>query len=214
VSLEQAQTHNRSALEYWQDELSNKAPETRTNYLRYLKQFLAYTNQDADQLIQERNQNILNPDITIRRKTESQFLKFLSSIKTKYAPMTQQTIYASIRSFFEIHDCPLKIRKSDYPKGQANGVQRATDQAILKILENKPSPKLEALIHTLKDTGLRISDLKQLKCNLILENPNAEIIPITLTTEKTSLIAKTFLGYEAIQALKKYLNFREKEQEK
>jgi site-specific recombinase XerD len=106
----------------------------------------------------------------------------------------------------------LKIRKGDYPKGDSNGVRRATKEAVLKVLESEPRNKttLTALIMAFKDSGLRVSDMRQLKCNIILENPEADIIPITMITEKTNLLAKTFFGEEAITALKKYIEHRKK----
>jgi integrase len=209
VNPEQHQINIR-ALDYWQNELINMAEGTRYLYHKYFLDFANYLNQTPDQILEQRKQDSTNPNKQIQRRYETLFKEFLAEIKPKYAPLTRQTIYASIRSFFEIHDYPLRMRRNDYPKGKGIGVKRATDEAILKVLENKPTPTLTALIHTLKDTGLRISDLKQLKCNLITDNPNATTIPIIIHTEKTGLIAKTFIGEEAITALKNYLRFRER----
>ncbi len=106
----------------------------------------------------------------------------------------------------------MKIRKGDYPKGDSNGVRRATKEAVLKVLETNPRNKttLTALIMAFKDSGLRVSDMRRLKCDIILENPNTDIIPITILTEKTNLLAKTFFGEEAITALKNYMEQRKK----
>jgi hypothetical protein len=102
------------------------------------------------------------------------------------------------------------MRKKDYPKSDSNGVRRATKEAVLKVLESNPRNKttLTALIMAFKDSGLRVRDMRLLKCNLILEYPNADIIPITIITEKTNLLAKTFFGEEAITALKAYIEHR------
>jgi integrase len=167
----------------------------------------------ADEVLAQRIQDTASTDRKIQRRFESLLLKFAAHQKTQgYAPMTLQTIWASIRSFFEIHYYPLIMRKKDYPKGDSNGVRRATKEAILKVLESNPRNKttLTALIMAFKDSGLRVSDMRLLKCNVILENPDADIIPITIITEKTNLLAKTFFGKEAITALKAYLEHRRK----
>ena len=108
------------------------------------------------------------------------------------------------------------MRRKDYPKGDSDGVKRATKEAILKILNNKRvrnKIQLKAIILFLKDTGLRISDARRLDCDFFLEsiekNPNTDVIEIHIITQKTKLLAKTFLGQEAIDALKEYLRLRE-----
>jgi site-specific recombinase XerD len=64
----------------------------------------------------------------------------------------------------------------------------------------------------MKDSGLRVSDVRRLNYGDIakqLENGET-IIQINIITEKTNLLAKTFIGNEAIQALKEYLEARKK----
>ena len=55
-----AQIDNRSALQYWQDELVNKAEGTRVNYLRYFKDFLKFVNMTADEVFTSRKTSALN----------------------------------------------------------------------------------------------------------------------------------------------------------
>ena len=146
----------------------------------------------------------------IKHRFESLFKQFLAVAKNKgYTNGTLQSVYAAIRSFFEIHYYPLQMRKKDYPKADAIGVKRANKEAILKIIaENNTS--LNAKILTARDSGLRVSDLISLNCDVILDNPNKDIIQITLRTQKTGYIAKTFLGTDAITALKAYIQTRQK----
>jgi site-specific recombinase XerD len=120
-----------------------------------------------------------------------------------------------VRSFFEIHYMPLRMRRGDYPKGESIGVRRANKKAILKAVENprnRNKKQLKALILFLKDSGLRISDLQRLNYGDIqvpLERGD-KVIPITLITQKSKIVAKTFIGKEAIDALQEYLNERRK----
>ena len=189
----------------------NKADGTKYNYLRYFKEFLSFVNMTADQVLEQRIKDVADPNRKVQRRFESLFKAFLAEQKKKgYAPLTLQTIFASIRSFFEAHYYPLIMRKSDYPKGDSNGAKRATREQIFKALNfnGKKKPTTTALMLTLKDSGLSVSDLRLLKCNIILDNPDADIIPIQRLRKKTNLLIKTFIGEEAITALKAYIEKR------
>ncbi|MDD3793118.1 MAG: hypothetical protein PHY74_08325, partial [Candidatus Bathyarchaeota archaeon] len=121
------------ALKYWQSELALKGEATKQKYQKYFNEFLDFIGKNPDELIVQRQQDLLNPDRKIQRRIESQLLLFIDKKKTKgYAIATQQIYFASIRSFFEIHYFPLIMGRGDYPKGDSNGVKRATKEAILK----------------------------------------------------------------------------------
>ena len=105
------------------------------------------------------------------------------------------------------------MRKGDYPTGDSNGVKRATKEAVLKVLDNKHQRNkltIKALMLFIKDSGLRVSDVRRLNYGDIakqLENGET-IVQLNIITEKTNLLSKTFIGDEAIQALKEYLEAR------
>jgi len=204
------------ALKYWQDEIATKGEATKEIYARNFAEFLKFVNMNPDQLLAQRQDDILNRDIKTQRRIESQFLSFIAKKKKEgYAAATLQIIFASIRSFFEIHYCPLRMRRKDYPTGDSNGVRRATKEAILKVLYDKRTRNKateRAMFLFLKDSGLRISDARRLNCGFFLEalekNPDTDLIPISIITQKTKLLAKTFIGEEAIEAIKDYLEER------
>lgn len=181
--------------------------------MHFFNEFLEYLETNADELLVQRQQDTLNSNMKIQRRLETVFLAFINKKKQDgYSIATQQVIFASIRSFFECHYLPLKIRRKDYPKGDSDGAKRATKEAILKLLDNETEQNnqmYKAIIHALNDSGLRIGDLRQLNCNVILDNPDAKLIQLNIITQKTKLLAKTFLGEEAIQAIKQYFKFRE-----
>jgi integrase len=216
-----SQTEENNALAYWETYLSTKGQATKQKYLQYFKEFSEYTGKNPNELIAQRQQDLLNPDLKIQRRIETEFLNFIAKKRSdSYAVATQQIYFSSIRSFFEAHYFPLRIRRGDYPKGDSNGVKRATKEAILNILnqDSRNQTTINALITTLKDSGLRTSDIRTLNCNIILEplarNPNTDLIQINIITQKTKLLAKTFLGKEAIDALKIYLESRRKGSQK
>ena len=203
-----------SAMQYWQSELATKGEATKQKYLEYFNEFLVFIAITPDELIVQRQQDLLNQDRKIQRRVESHLLAFIAKKKQEgYAVATQQIYFAAIRSFFEIHYFPLIMRRGDYPKGDSNGVKRATKEAILKVLNNKKARNKVTtipLILFIKDSGLRVSDVRRLNYGDIsnqLEN-GEKIIQINVITEKTKLLAKTFIGEEAINALKEYLKAR------
>jgi site-specific recombinase XerD len=204
------------ALKYWQNEIATKGEATKEIYARNFTKFLKFVNMNPDQLLAQRQDDLLSRDIKTQRRIESKFLAFLAKKKEEgYAPATLQIIFASIRSFFEIHYFPLRMRRNDYPKGDSNGVRRATKESILKVLydrrtRNKATER--AMLLFLKDSGLRVSDARRLNCGFFLEalenNPDTNLIPISIITQKTKLLAKTFIGEEAIEAIKDYIEER------
>jgi site-specific recombinase XerD len=174
-------------------------------------------NTDADKLLAQRIEHLKHDDIKVQRTVESYFLQFLKDLKRcrEYENGTLQVVFAAIRSFFECHYVPLRTRRKDYPKSTPNGVRRATKKNIIKALEvygararNKGTFK--ALMMCFKDTGLRVIDLLGLNCDVILGNLEKEITPLTIRTEKTGYIAKTFFGKDAMEALREYIEERRK----
>ena len=100
------------------------------------------------------------------------------------------------------------MRKKDYPNGKALGVRRATKNHILKILDKYPNNKrLTAIIMAINDSGLGVSDLKELKCGLFLKNKDKKIIPYQTLRIKTGDTIKTFFAEERINAINEYVEY-------
>jgi integrase len=207
---------NSAAIDYWKTELASRDPATLNLYLRSFEKFLQFTDKTADELLTQRQKDQTNTDRKIQRHMETLLNAFIAKKRQDgYSTASLQVYFAAVRSFFEIHYYPLIMRKGDYPKGESIGVRAATKEAILKAIENKKNrnkAELKAIILFLKDSGLRESDTILLNYGKIAEGLERgdSIIPITLVTEKQHTIAKTFIGEEAITALKEYLKERRK----
>lgn len=114
-------------------------------------------------------------------------------MKKEYENGTLQVVFASIRSFFEMYYAPLRTRRKDYPKSTANGVRRATNQAVRKVLtEYKPRNKetFKALLMCFKDSGLRVIDLIGLNCDVILDNLEKDFYPVDNQNRENRIISK------------------------
>ncbi|MBM4400817.1 MAG: hypothetical protein FJ045_02580 [Crenarchaeota archaeon] len=101
------------------------------------------------------------------------------------------------------------MRRKDYPKGKAKGVRRATKEHILKVLDKYPNNKrLHAVTHAINDSGLGVSDLKEVPIKIFLENPDAKIIFYHAIRQKTGDEIKTFFAEESTKAINEYIKER------
>src|SRR3990172_6680828 len=191
----------------WQDEIQTLSENTKKLYKEYFNKFLEYTGKTASQLLEARILEVASQDKVTKRRAETTFKSFLTVMKQFYKPKTLQNIFASVRSFYEAHEYPLIMKRRDYPKGDGIGQLRATPEATRAIFEKANTP-LKALISTINDTGLGVSDIRHLKASLIIEKPEAQIIHIRMIRQKTGDRIHTFLGDESIKAIKDYLNLR------
>jgi integrase len=168
----------------------------------------------ADELLAQRKRDLRADDIREQRQIETLLIKFMANQDQQgFSPATRQRLFAAVRSFFEINYVPLRMRHGDYPQGESVGVRAATKEIILKAVtrpETGNNPVNNAIILTLKDSGLRASDAQLLNYGDIADGieRNANFIPITLVTKKKKIIAKTFIGKEAIDAIKESVEAR------
>jgi hypothetical protein len=72
-----------------------------------------------------------------QRSIETSLKRFMAHLRDAgNSPATQQVAYAAVRSFFEMHFLPLRMRRGDYPTGDSNGQRAATKDAIRRVLAN------------------------------------------------------------------------------
>ena len=205
------------SMNYWISELANKSLSTRTKYQEYFQRYCTFTNKAPNELIEQRKIDLKLDDPREQRGIECSLKAFMVNMSNKgNSSSTQQIAFAAIKSFFESNEYPLRTKRSDYPKGEHLGSRVITKQIIKSILENpknmKDKLKVKALIMVLKDSGLRVSDVANLNCSIVADGleKGLEFIPLTLITQKSKTVAKTFLGPEAITALKLYFDERRK----
>jgi integrase/recombinase XerD len=198
------------AVEYWMGELANRSEGTRNKYMEYFSKFCEWAGKTANELVEQRKEDLKSDDPREQRRVESKLKGFMAHLENEgMSVATRQVAYAAVRSFFEMHFQPLRMRRGDYPTGESLGSRVATKDDLKQICEDAPL-RIRALILFLKDTGLRVSDVRRLTYGDVaegLEN-NEEFIPLQLITKKNKITAKTFLGPEAIEALKEYFKER------
>ncbi len=200
------------SLNYWTMELKGKAPATQQRYQYYFSKFCKFTGKTPNELIEKRHSDLKQDDPREQREIENILRDYANELKAKgKSPATQQIAYAAVKSFFDTNEYPLRIKKSEYPTGESMGSRVITKQLIKQILDDtnhfKHKNKTKALIFFLKDTGLSASDVSNLVYGQVREGleKNWDFIPISLLRQKTKTITKTFIGPEAVEALKIYI---------
>jgi integrase len=203
------------ALSEWMGELCNKAESTRERYQTYLQRFCEFLDTTPDGLVEQRKKDLQSKDPKTQMRMERSLKEFINHLREKgFKVATLQVAYAAINSFFEFHYMPLKMRRADYPYGESLGHRAATKEDIRRLLE-KANRRQKAIILFLKDSGLRVSDLIRLRYGDVkgsLERGD-QFIPIRIVTEKNNTVATTFIGPEAVSALKDYIKWRAKREE-
>jgi len=197
---------------YWLSELSNRSPSTRDHYGKFLDQFCGFVGKTPDELIAARKDDLVSDDPRVQRRVESDLKAFISSLEERrFSTSTLQVAYASVRSFFEMHYQPLRMRRGDYPQGESLGSRAATKDDI-RILTEDSGSRLKAVVYFLKDTGLRVSDALKLCYRDVSEGieKGEKCFPLFIITKKNRVTAKTFVGSEAIDALNEYFEDRRK----
>lgn len=200
------------ALDYWMGELATRSVGTREKYRLYLSRFCDWLKKTPDELIKQRGEDLKNTSPKQQRAIETALKGYLARLSDAgNSTSTQQVAYAAVRSFFEMHYLPLRMRRGDYPRGESLGSRAATKEDIKKLLENA-RVKVKALIMFLKDTGLRVSDVVKLRFGDLAEGleKKEEFIRLSLITKKNKIAAKTFVGPESISALNEYFEHRKK----
>lgn len=215
---------NIDSMTYWTNKLASKAPSTRERYMGFFEQFCKFTKKTPEELLDQRLSDLKAEDHRERKGIECLLLAWMVKLRDeKYSLATSQIAFASVKSFFASNEYSLNITKNEIPKPDqsenyqvSEGSRVITKEMIKQILESKELTRnklqVHALILFLKDTGLRVSDVRKLNYGLVAEGleKNLEFIPLIVRTQKAGTIAFTFMGTESISAIKAYLEERRK----
>lgn len=115
-------------------------------------------------------------------------------------------IMSSLGSFLKHHGLALSIRLKKPPAKRRMVISKENLKKFLQAAD----PKLRSLILFLRDSGLGPSDALNLKYGDIREEFESGRCPLAINMNrgKTSVPFTTFIGREAIEALKFYLDIR------
>jgi len=185
------------------ESLANRRESTRASYLRLFRGFLEYTGKTADELRQLKYEEDLKEKPWERSRVENLVRGYLQHLGEKGLKSLEQPYYA-ITSFFSCNGLHLNLNTGDAPKNHSSrGSSVATPEDTRRVLDACDYIRDRGMVLFLKDSGLRASDLPQLKWRDL--KPYGEgFLAFELITTKERVLARGFVGPETTPILMLY----------
>lgn len=180
---------------------------TEREYSRALYTYCEWIGKTPDQLITERKNELKDEDT--KKNTENKVREFCLML-TNTRDITRTTIatkyHAPLKSFYNYNDLPLKLKT---PKHTMHRREPHTTEEI-KVLMQIANVRERAIITVLKDSGISRQDVVKLTYGDIKTEFETEkqFIHLKVVRQKESLEYDTFIGKNAVECLKAYLNKR------
>jgi integrase/recombinase XerD len=182
---------------------------TEREYCRGLKAFCDWIGKTPDQLITERKAEL--KDAETEMDTENKLREFCAVLENKKT-VTRTTIatkyHAPVKSFYSYNNVPLKLRTPKHTTREREPHTIEQIKALMKIVDVRE----RAFIMLLKDSGMSREDAVMLRYGDIKAEYEAgkEVIHLKVVRQKESIEYDTFIGKNAIESIKAYLEFRQR----
>jgi len=207
------------SVKYWMDSLPGKDGVHTTKYMWKirLRKFCMWAGKMPDELIAERKVEAKSEDGKIQHAKEmlvKKYLKYLEE-ERELAPNSRRVYFTAIRNFFQRNYLPLTFMRREGPPVARvlEGSRAATKEEIRKMVEVS-KPRRRAMILFTKDCGLAEADVARLKLKDLGVESFEDLVqlkapvPIILNRKKTGAHTVTFIGPEALEALKTTFEMR------
>jgi len=182
---------------------------TLREYSRAIYTFCQWIGKNPDQLITERKQEL--KDTETEKNTEQKVTDFCLMLEherntTKTTLVTKY--FAPIKSFYKHNDLPLKLRT---PKHIMRRREPHSTEEIKKLMMIA-NVREKAIIMILKDSGMSREDVVKLTYSDIKNEIETEqqAIHIRAIRQKQAIQYDTFIGNNAIDHLKSYIDYRKR----
>jgi integrase len=186
---------------------------TEREYCRALKAFCDWIGKNPDQLIAERKAEL--KDSETEMNTENRLREFCAILENKKT-VTRTTIatkyHAPVKSFYSYNNLPLKLKTPKHTTREREPHTVEEIKALMKIVDVRE----RAFIMFLKDSGMSREDAVTVRYGDIKVEYEAgkEVIHLKVVRQKESIEYDTFIGKNAIDAIKAYLEYRQRKGEK
>jgi len=211
--------------------LIGKAKETKKVYLIALNTYCKYRGLNPKQLIDEIEEDRKKPrrergEVEFKLKEFHEWLlnekdKMMGGWKPRkvgkkgLSPKRANMIVNTVRSFYKINGFPvLNLRLPKAPPLKKNHKLTLRAEHVKKLVDHSPTIRDKAIILMLFQSGMDISTLISLNYGDVargLENDECPLA-IHVVRKKAGIEYTTFIGRDAIDALKAYLNKRRQKQ--
>jgi len=197
---------------WFKDALSKKASSTQEGYFPRFIKFLEWSGMTTQELYEAHLKNTRDEDPRSKKLIPKLIRKYNDEIMSRGtgASVCKMTENA-LKLFFKANELTLEM--NDYAvELTTDEIPNVTKEQIRTILDMTGSTRMKAIIHTAKDSGLRVSDV----CNIKVEDIAPALDPIAdfwtweLTQQKTKRKANPTIGGEALTWIGKWLHDRDK----
>ena len=134
--------------------ISKLSPYTLRNYLKFNKQFLEHSNKQPEKIEQQDIKNFLADKMSDKASISN--ILFLSSIKFAYTNLLGKDPTAGVKR----------------PKNEKKIPVVLTKEEVIKLIDSSQTKKSRLIIQMLYSSGLRVSELVNLKKNDLDFNEN------------------------------------------
>jgi site-specific recombinase XerD len=186
---------------------------TRKSYCKGLKTFSDWVGKNPDQLIAERRIELKNEETEMNAENKlREFCVYLETKEHKSKTTVVCKYHAVVKSFYSYNNVPLRLKTPRHAMKERE--PHTVEQ--LKALMQVADVRERAFMMLLKDSGMSREDIAILKYGDIQSEyeENKEVIHFKVIRQKESVQYDTFIGKNAIEALKAYLNYRQRRGEK
>jgi integrase/recombinase XerD len=182
---------------------------TEREYSRGLKTFCDWIGKNPDQLIAERKAELKESDTEMNAENKvREFCAVLENKKTITRTTIATKYHAPIKSFYSYNNVPLKLKTPKHTIREREPHTIEQIKALMKVADVRE----RAFIMLLKDSGMSREDAVKLRYGDIKAEYEAgkEVIHLKVVRQKESIEYDTFIGRNAIEAIKAYLEYRQR----
>jgi len=204
---------NNPYVKKWLENRAKNSPSTYKVYLVAFRKYLQFTKQTVEELIEEINEEFKKSPTErgeIERKVKAFYYWLVNELRL--AEKVGATYVGAIMSFYRTYNyrVNVSIRKELKPAVKHRKVN-LTPEDIRKMVNHAKSPRDRAIILVLAQSGMDLSTLCSLKVRDVWKGLQDSEVPlrIHLIRRKEKVEYDTFLGHDAIEALKTYLKERQ-----
>jgi len=187
---------------------------TRDTFLWGIRRFCDFAGKDPDELIRERLRDMRSDDVFVRRRHEELVARFAQHLRDKgYTSNTVATAVGAVRSLYRTNYLPLV--EVSVPSGRPEREYKVpTREELAAAVKATRNPRLRAFVVVAKDCGMGLQDLLRLgprdgspTFGSIRRQIDEGRVPVhvRMTREKTGVAYDTFLGDDAVRALRDWV---------
>jgi len=184
---------------------------TEKRYLQILTDFCEWAGKNPDELIAKRKEDLKNEEEADKRKVEEQVREYCIFLEKErgWKRGTSALYHAGIRSFYKYNYVPLQMPSPK--RGAIIGVAPHTPEEIKELLRHV-DVRGRFIVLGLLESGMSREDFVSLTYGVIKKEYEAgkQFVHMKVIRKKEQVAYETFLGVNAISALKSYLEYRKR----